>query len=166
MNNIFSIITSPTFLFYLKIIFITTGVVLSVGIIFLLLENTWLKRRFLEDLIEIISYRPFGAKKAFKQWAKISKKLETGKEADYKMALIEADSLLNDILKKMGYKGDNMRETLEQMDSKTLPNIEDVWKAHKVRNDIVHDPDYELSLDEAKKILQIYGQAFRDLEMF
>ena len=166
MNNIISIITSSTFLIALKIIFIAIGVFFFFGIILLLLRNSWLKRRILEDLIEIISYRPFGAKKAFKQWGKISKKVESGKEADYKMALIEADSLLADILKKMGYKGDNMREILEQIDARTLPNIESVWRAHKVRNNIVHDPDYDLSRDEARRNLQIYEQAFRDLEMF
>ena len=133
---------------------------------FFLLKSNWLKKRFLENTVEIISYRPFGAKKTFKRWNKISKKLESGKKADYKMALIEADSLLADILKRMGYKGDNMRELLEQIDAKTLPNIENVWQAHKLRNNIVHNPDHELSLDEAKKMFQIYEQAFRDLEMF
>ena len=166
MNNIFTIISSPIFIFYLKIAFVSIGTLFLIGIVLLLLKNTWLKRRFLEDLIEIMTYRPFGAKKTFKRWSKISKKIEVGKEADYKMALIEADGLLGDILKRMGYKGETVRDLLEQLDSKTLPNIENVWKAHKARNNIVHDPDYELTLDQARKILQIYEQAFRDLEMF
>ena len=166
MNNIFSIISSPTFLFYLKIAFVIIAVVLFGAVVFFLLRNNWLKRRFLEDFVEIISYRPFGAKKTFKQWNKLAKKLESGKETDYNMVLIEADSLLASVLKRMGYKGDNMRELLEQIDAKTLPNIENVWQAHKLRNNIVHDPDYELSLDEAKRMFQIYEQAFRDLEMF
>ena len=166
MNNIITLITSPVFLFYLKIIFIIIGIILFGAVVFFLLKNNWLKRYFLEDFVEVISYRPFGAKKTFKQWNKIGKKLEAGKKADYKMALIEADSLLESILKRMGYKGDNMRELLEQIDAKTLPNIENVWQAHKLRNNIVHDPDYELNLDEAKRMFQIYEQAFRDLEMF
>jgi hypothetical protein len=166
MNNIISLINSPIFLFYLKIIFIIIGIILFGAVAFFLLRNSWLKKRFLEDIVEVISYRPFGVKKTFKQWTKLAKKLETGKESDYKMVLIEADSLLASILKKMGYKGDNMRELLEQMDAKILPNIENVWQAHKLRNNIVHDPDYELSLDKARTMLQIYEQAFRDLEMF
>jgi len=166
MNNILSLITSPTFIFYLKIIFIVIGALFLFGIIFLLLKNSWLKRRFLEDWTEFFIYRPFGVKKTFKQWAKVLKRLETGKEADYKLAVIEADGLLNDILKKMGYKGETMAKILEQLDATILPNIEQIWKVHKIRNNVVHDPDYELSLEQARKILGIYEKTFRTLEMF
>lgn len=166
MNNILSIITSPILLFYLKIIFIVIGALFLLGIIFLLLKNSWLKRRFLEDWTEFFIYRPFGVKKTFKQWAKVLKRLETGKEADYKLAVIEADGLLNDILKKMGYKGETMAKILEQLDATILPNIEQIWKVHKIRNNVVHDPDYELSLEDARKVLEIYEKTFRTLEMF
>lgn len=166
MNNIFLFITSPTFLFYLKIIFIVIGALFLLAIIFLLLKNSWVKRRFLEDWTEFFIYRPFGVKKTFKQWAKVLKRLDTGKEADYKLAVIEADSLFNDILKKMGYKGETMAKILEQLDATILPNIEQIWKVHKIRNNVVHDPDYELSLEQAREVLGIYEKTFRTLEMF
>jgi len=166
MNNILSFIISPTFIFYLKIAFIVIGALFLLGIIFLLLKNSWLKRRFLEDWTEFFIYRPFGVKKTFKQWAKVLKRLETGKEADYKLAVIEADGLLNDILKKMGYKGETMAKILEQLDSTVLPDIEQIWEVHKIRNKVVHDPDYELNLEQARKILGIYEKSFRTLEMF
>ena len=151
---------------YLKIIFIILALVVLGSIIILLLKSTWLKRRFLEDMVEIIVYRPFGVKRTFKQWAKINKRLETGKEAECKLAVIEADSLLNDVLRKMGYSGETMGEKLKQLDSTTLPNIDQIWEAHKSRNNVVHDPDYKLTLDQAKKILGIYEKTLRDLEMF
>lgn len=166
MNNIFSLITSPTFLLYIKIIFIIIGALFLLGIIALLLKNSWLKRRFLEDWTEFFIYRPFGVKKTFKQWAKVLKRLDTGKEADYKLAVIEADGLLNDILKKMEYKGETMAKILEQINATILPNIEEIWEVHKIRNNVVHDPDYELSLEQARKILEIYEKSFRTLEMF
>ena len=166
MNNIFSLIKSPTFLLYIKIIFIIIGALFLLGIIALLLKNSWLKRRFLEDWTEFFIYRPFGVKKTFKQWAKVLKRLDTGKEADYKLAVIEADGLLNDILKKMEYKGETMAKILEQINATILPNIEEIWEVHKIRNNVVHDPDYELSLEQARKILEIYEKSFRTLEMF
>ena len=166
MNNIFSIITSAVFLFYLKIAFILIGTLFLLGIIFLLLKNSWLKRRFFEDWTEFFIYRPFGVKKTFKQWTKVLKRLDTGKEADYKLAIIEADGLLNDILKKIGYNGKTMAKILEQLDVTILPNIEQVWKVHKIRNNVVHDPDYELRLEQAREALEIYEKTFRDLEMF
>jgi len=167
INNIIYFFTSPTFLFYLKIIFITIGAVLSFGIIVILINTSWAKFRFLEGWTEFLIYRPFGVNRTFKQWVKISKRLEPGKAEDYKMSLIEADSLLDDVLKRMGFKGENMKERLEQAAAaKTLSDIENIQKAHKLRNNIVHDPDYNLSLDKTKETLQAYEKAFRDLELF
>jgi len=169
MNDLIASIVFPKtegIFLYLKIIFIIITLVFFGSIIFLLLKNTWLKRRFLEDLIEITTYRPFGVKKTFKQWTKISKRLETKKEAEYKLAIIEADSLLNDILEKMGYKGEMIGERLKQLDSTALPNVEELWQAHKTRNNVVYDPDYHLTFDQAKKTVAIYEKALRDLEMF
>lgn len=166
IKNILSFVLSPIFLSYLKFIFVILGLIFIGGIIILLLKNSWLKRRVLEDLVEFFIYRPFGVKKTFKQWAKVTKRLGTGREAECKLAVIEADSLLNDILKKIGYSGETIAEILKQLDSAILPNIEEVWQAHKIRNNIVHDPDYHFTLDEAQKTLGIYEQALRDLEMF
>jgi len=166
MNNVFSFILSPVLLFYIKTIFIVLGFTFLIWIVLLLLKNSWLKRRFLENWVEFFAYRPFGVKKTFKQWAKITKRLETGKEAECKLAVIEADSLLNDIFKEMGYSGETIEEILKQLDSTTLPNIKQIWEAHKIRNNVVHDPDYRLTLDEAKKTLGIFEKALRDLEMF
>ncbi len=169
MNDIVSFITSFEFdviFVYLKIIFIIFALIFLGSIIILLFKNTWLKRRFLEDITEFFTYRPFGVKRIFKQWAKIIKRLETGREGECKLAIIEADSLFNDILKEMGYGGETTSEKLKQLDSVTLPNIEQIWEAHRTRNNVVHDPDYHLTLEQAKKTMGIYEQALRDLEMF
>ena len=169
MENLIQFILSPIFsggLLILKIIF----VILSLGclalIIFVLLKTTWLKRMILWDLSEILTYRPYGVRRIVKQWAKIIGRLETGLESEYKLAVIEADSMLDDILNRMGFGGKTLGERLERLTAATLPNIEQIGEAHKIRNNIVHDPDYKLSLDEAKKVLGNYEQGFRDLQAF
>jgi len=57
-------------------------------------------------------------------------------------------------------------DLLEKLDSVILSNIEKVKQAHEVRNSIVHNPDYHLTLDEAKKTIEVYGRAFRELKIF
>jgi len=161
MNNIFFIT-----IIYLKIIFIILALVFLAGIIILIFKASWLKYRFLESIVEFFIYRPFGLKKTFKQWAKISKRLEAGQEADYKLAVIEADGLLNDVLTKMGYGGETIVDRLKQIDSAILPNIDKALEVHKIRNNIVHDPDYQLTLIQANKILKVYEESLRHLEMF
>ncbi len=169
MPEIISSILNPTFsggLLILKILFIIAALILFGFIIFVLAKTLWLKRMLIWDLVEFFSFRPCGARKVVKNWAKITARLETGLESEHKLAVIEADSMLNDILKRMGFGGETLGERLEKLTAVTLPNLEQIWGAHKIRNNIVHDPDYRLTLDEAKRALDVYEQALRDLEVF
>lgn len=169
MSNIVNFIIHPEFkgfLLYIKVIFIAVSLILFVATIILLKKASWLKYRYLEEVTEFTAYRPFGVKESFKQWNKIAKRLEADKESEYRLAIIEAEALFEKALDKLGYKGDSFLEKLEQLDKSTLPNVKDVHKAHKMRNDIVHNPDYKLTLDQAKEVLAIYEKAARDSEMF
>lgn len=167
--DVFSFILHPQFtgiFLFVKIIFIIISLALIFATVLLLVRSSWAKRYFVEDFVETFAARPYGAKKAFKQWLGIQKRLEGDKEEEYKLALIEADTLLDDILKMMGYTGETLGEKLKQITSTILPNIDQVSQAHEIRNNIVHDPDYRVSLDLTKRALAIYEKAFQDLEVF
>lgn len=146
-----------------KIVFAVFSLFLIAAIFFLLLKSSWLKARALFDIFEFFTYRPYGAKKATKQWLKISARLNTPLESEYKLAVIEADSMFDDTLKRMNYGGDSLLERLEKVPQDILPDVEKVRLAHKVRNNIVHDPDYRLGLEEAKSALLSYEKALIDL---
>jgi len=167
INDIISFIASPPdagWLVILKILVIVFFLILLVFIvIFTFWKTSWLKIRILLDFFEFFTYRPYGVKKLAKQWAKIMTRLASGLESEYKLAVIEADSMFDDILKKMGYSGETLGERLKKISSAILPNIEEIGQAHKIRNNIVHDPDFRLSLDEAKKALTIYEKALTEL---
>ena len=170
ITNVFSaaifLFKSPLFIFIAKTVFLTISGIFIIGIFLLLKKTRWLEFKAVEDVTEIVTHRPFGVQKTFKQWGRVAKRLEKKKETEYKMAIIEADNLMEEVLRKMGHKGETIKDLLEQVDSKTIPNIEEVQQAHKFRNNVVHDPDYELTYEQAKKIISIYEQTFRDLQMF
>jgi hypothetical protein len=136
------------------------------AIIILNIRSSWLNRFILEDLGEVVTLTPYEAKKAFKKWIKIKQRLWSDKEDEYKLAIIEADSLLGDVLEKMGYKGETMTEKLKQIDSIILNNIEQLKEIRKIRNNIVYDPDYKVSLELAKKVLAVYEKSFQELDAF
>lgn len=163
-------IISSTFIFgrwlpILKIIFIIFSLFFLFFIIRALLRTSWAEKIFLTSLIEFFIYRPFGISKIAKQWRKITTRLETGIESEAKLALIEADSILDDVLKKMGYSGETLDERLKSVTPTIIPNVAEVLEAHKIRNNIVHDPDYRLNLDQARNTLAIYERALRELDL-
>ena len=168
-QNLISFILSPPsseWLTIIKIVFIAVSLFLIGLIIFTLLKTSWLKYIFLQDTTEILTYRPFGVKRIEKDWRKIVSRLNAGSEPEHKLAVIEADNMINEILKRMGYEGTSLGERLEKLTVATLPNIEEIKEAHEVRDNIVHDPNYKLSLEETKKVLVVFEKALRDLEAF
>jgi hypothetical protein len=167
MEVILNYIISPPlsgWLLFLKIIFIAFSLALIGFFIFVAFSTTWLKRFILWDVQEIMTYRPFGVRRIVKQWRKIKARLDTGLESEYKLAIIEADSMLDDILRRMGFAGASLGERLDKLTLASLPNLEETRKAHQIRNNIVHDPDYRLSLDESKSTLAIYEKALENLQ--
>jgi len=168
-QTLISFFLSPSFsgwLFILKVVFIFIFLFFLVGIIFFLTRTSWLRYILLSDITEFLTFRPYGIRKIEKIWSRTKARLDRGLESEYKLAVIEADSMLDDILKRMGYSGETLGERLTKLTAATLPNIEDIKTAHQIRNNIIHDPDYRLSLDEARKVLDIYEKALRDLQAF
>ena len=79
--------------------------------------------------------------------------------------VIDADKLLDEALKRKGYKGKTMGERLVAA-QRALSNNDGVWYAHKLRNRLVHEPNVRLRRSEAKNALAGIKQGLRDLGAF
>jgi len=101
---------------------------------------------------------------ASKRWQEILDKLEGDDESGFKMAVIEADKVFDELLKEAGYPGEDMGTRLKQVTKDQLSNIDEVWQAHKVRNRIAHEPYYQLNKRDAKRAVEIYKKATEDLK--
>lgn len=168
-SSITSFIISPPpsgILLAFKILFIGILLFFLASIIYLLARTRFLEWLIWEDLREILGKKYYGVKRLEKVWAEIVKRLRSGLESDYKLAVIESDGILDDVLKRIGYKGENLGERLGQLTPNHLPNLDEIRKVHKIRNDIVRDPDYRLTIDEAKKVLAVYKKTLEDLGAF
>jgi glucuronate isomerase len=70
--------------------------------------------------------------------------------------VLEADALVDFFLKDVGYEGDHMADRLGKIRSEEVKTLEQVWKAHRVRNDIAHTPGYRLSEHQAQETLNAF----------
>ena len=55
-----------------------------------------------------------------------------------------------------------MSDRLKQIVPAQLSNISEIWQAHKIRNRIVHEPDFKLARGEAWMCIEIYKKAFQE----
>lgn len=159
---------SPIFqnvFFAIKIVFVLFGAIFLVSIALMLVRTQWINYKYLFDFSEFLTFRPYGMRRITKTWAKVRGRLEGGDEAEYKLAVIDADSMLEDTLKRLGIAGQTLQERLLSIVPTIIPNIDDVKKAHETRDSIVHNPNYQLSLREAEKTLDIFEEAFRSLDL-
>lgn len=168
--NIVSFIIYPNitgWLLGLKILFLIVSVLAAGFIIWAAVFGTsWLKWWFIYDLKEFLTYRPYGARRFSKEWAKIKKRLDVEKETEWKLAVTEANSLLEKALVTVeALLGGTFEEKLRRLGSGTILNLDQVREAHQISSDIRLDPDYKLGLEQAKKILEIYESALKDLDV-
>lgn len=152
-------------IFGFKLAVIIAGLILLAVIIYLLLRTNWLKFLLLESFVEFFTFKPYGVKKMNKSWLKIIARLDTFLESEYKVAVIEADDMLDSGLKKLGYAGKDLDERLGKINPAILSNIENVRETHKIRDLLVSDPNYRLDLDRAQKILEVYKTALQNLQI-
>lgn len=120
--------------------------------------------RVKSDLLNSISL-PEAAKESSlgSKWGEIQNHLNSMKEAEWKFAVIEADSLVDSILKAGGYLGDTMGDRLKNIDKTQIVTLDGLWEAHKIRNRLAHDVDYFLRYGEAKRALQLYEKTLKEL---
>ena len=78
------------------------------------------------------------------------------------LAVIDADKLLDDALKKRHFRGKTMGERLVSA-QRSLSDNDAVWYAHKLRNRLVHEPDIKLKKKEAQTALTGFRQGLKDL---
>lgn len=82
---------------------------------------------------------------------------------DWKLAIIEADIILDDILKQNGYAGSSLGERLKSISQGELNSINDAWEAHKIRNRIAHDgADFVLTQRLAEETINRYRRVFTE----
>ena len=98
------------------------------------------------------------------RWDEIQRHLSSTKEAEWKFAVIEADSLVDYILKSSGYPGDTMGERLKNIDKTQIVTLDGLWEAHKIRNRLAHDMNYFLRYGEAKRAVQLYEKTLKELQ--
>ena len=94
---------------------------------------------------------------------RIEKSLQQGNEATYAMAIIEGDKLLDKAMCEMGVQGRTMGDRLKRIGKEKFTQLNSVWYAHKLRNQIAHESDFRPEYRQAEHALATYRQALKDL---
>ena len=102
---------------------------------------------------------------ANRKWERVINHVNSHNESDWKLAILEADIMLDALLDKQGYKGDTMGEKLKQVERSDFNTIDLAWEGHKVRNMVAHEgSEYQITNREAERIIKLYEAVFREFK--
>ena len=144
-----------TLFFVARFMLLFLDSVLVVGIIYVTLHIRELRVRLPEPTLPPLPVAVLDPKLKVK-WKMIFQNADTHPPHSYVTAIIEADKFVDDILKKMGLSGEHMADRLESLTDRNLTHLERVWSAHRIRNELVHAPDYEITRADAEEVLHAY----------
>ena len=137
------------------------------GIVFLLLVIVVVKLNRLAakriDIAKIIAPPSSATSGVNARWEEVQRHITSTREAEWKFAVIEADKVVDDILKN-SYPGETMGERLMNISQGQLETLNGLWEAHKIRNRLVHDANYFLRYAEAKRAVILYERALKELQ--
>lgn len=96
------------------------------------------------------------------RWLKALNYLTTENPNDWRLAIIEADAMLESLMGDLGFQGANLGERLKSATQEKFKSLTAAWEVHTIRNRIAHEGSgYDLSLREAKRVVAVYEDIFR-----
>lgn len=100
------------------------------------------------------------------RWDKIVALSESMNQSDWRLCIIEADIMLDDLLLQLQLPGDTMGEKLKAVEKSDFTTIDLAWEAHKLRNMIAHEGNnFLLNQRETRRIISLYEAVFKEFSL-
>ncbi len=139
-------------------VWVTVGVVVC-AIIVLIVAIRWIIRKVRQPELLGMSKEDI-----HKTWQEIELLVSQNSEMSYKLAVLEADKLLDHALKSMGFGGNTLGERLK-LACYRFPRLKRVWQAHLLRNKLVHEASFHLSRGAARGAIGQFRDALKELSV-
>lgn len=99
------------------------------------------------------------------RWTSVLRRFSTNSPDSMRLAVVEADTLIDSILKDMGLEGEHMADRLAKLAPDSLKSLQGLWRAHRLRNDLVHTPGFFLSREDAEGAIKNYEDFLREIKV-
>jgi hypothetical protein len=99
------------------------------------------------------------------RWNEVLGHLDSPRENDWKLAVMEADKLIDKALQQAGFPGDTFGDRLTNIQPGSLLSLDGLWWAHRIRNRVAHEMDYFLRYTEARQAISYYEAALSELQL-
>lgn len=100
------------------------------------------------------------------KWEHITELIASENPGDWRVAILEADIMLDELVTTMGHHGDTLGEKMKGIEQSDFKTLESAWEAHKIRNRIAHHgSDFILTHREAKRVIDLFREVFQEFDV-
>ena len=148
--------------FWLRFVSIPISLALVIWVIYLTVKIMALRREERLVLQQILETTRNNKPEVNQAWQKILTQMSLLNPSEWKLAIIEADNLLDHLVKTMNYPGENLGERLKNIEPSDFTTLNDAWEGHKMRNRIAHESGYTPTENEARRAIANYRRVFEE----
>ncbi len=100
------------------------------------------------------------------RWKNVIDYVESENPGNWRLAIIEADIMLDELLFSLRLPGNTIGDKLKAVEPSDFLSLNEAWEAHKARNMIAHEgQDFLLNQREARRIISLYEMVFKEFEV-
>ena len=97
------------------------------------------------------------------KWRQIQTHVNSQNPAEWRLSILEADVLLDDLVQSLGYMGETLGDRLKNAAKGDFKTLDAAWEGHKIRNAIAHEgSNFVLSQRESKRVIGLYEMVFNE----
>jgi hypothetical protein len=148
-------------------IFFCTALVILI-IIYLIKENKIRDKIMQKVLVKDEELKNKNVDEPFEnpKWKLVEEHINSDDPNKWKLAILEADIILSEMLEKLSLPGESVGEKLKAVEPSDFDTLDQAWEAHKIRNAIAHQgSDFILNQREAKRVIGLYSEVFKEFEI-
>ena len=97
-----------------------------------------------------------------KKWTDVLSHASSHNVNDWKIAILNADNLLDEVLIEKSYQGESMGDRLKAVNRADLKTLDLAWEAHKYRNRLAHGDAVEFNQHEVRRIISHFEKVFKE----
>lgn len=145
-----------------KFVFITLDVLLFIGLLFGFIKARGYRPKLHPHYAPSHAHLTMRNAMIRDQWDAIIQKTNFDLPESAKVAIIEADALVNNFLMQAGVQGEHMADRLDQL-SQDFHTLNRIRRAHRLRNHLVHTAHYQVAPEDARGAVEDYAAFLTEL---
>jgi len=154
-------ILTPALPVFYVIALVLSGILLWMTIYFIAKSN-WISTRIIEKGMDYFGVGDVGRYRQLRAWNNVVKRMQTGDMSNWKLAIMGADHVLDEIMKASGLRAPTADERFQQLGPEFFSNLAELQEAHRIRNRSAQEPDFIISKEDALKVLRVYKKSFQE----